>query len=177
MQGSWILIRLTYQQQLYWICRVCQVVCAVFLSIFFKNKSTPLLSFDFHFWLFVTQTLCLKKPWPALSLCRFKRERQSSEHGWDDQRAYICGRHEELYDVRSAQRWWRRRLQTALQCMHTCLPPVGLLRDISHGFLLDQVTSELHKRTFINRILFLSLIHIWRCRRIERCRSRWSPYH
>ena len=25
--------------------------------------------------------------------------------------------------------------------------------------------------------LFLSLIHIWRCRRIERCRSRWSPYH
>ena len=24
---------------------------------------------------------------------------------------------------------------------------------------------------------FLSLIHIWRCRRIERCRSRWSPYH
>ena len=25
--------------------------------------------------------------------------------------------------------------------------------------------------------LLLSLIHIWRCRRIERCRSRWSPYH
>ena len=25
--------------------------------------------------------------------------------------------------------------------------------------------------------LELSLIHIWRCRRIERCRSRWSPYH
>ena len=25
--------------------------------------------------------------------------------------------------------------------------------------------------------LTLSLIHIWRCRRIERCRSRWSPYH
>ena len=25
--------------------------------------------------------------------------------------------------------------------------------------------------------LDLSLIHIWRCRRIERCRSRWSPYH
>ena len=25
--------------------------------------------------------------------------------------------------------------------------------------------------------IYLSLIHIWRCRRIERCRSRWSPYH
>ena len=25
--------------------------------------------------------------------------------------------------------------------------------------------------------VYLSLIHIWRCRRIERCRSRWSPYH
>ena len=23
----------------------------------------------------------------------------------------------------------------------------------------------------------LSLIHIWRCRRTPRCRSRWSPYH
>ena len=26
-------------------------------------------------------------------------------------------------------------------------------------------------------ILFLSLIHIWRCRRYSLCRSRWSPYH
>eukprot|EP00826_Nyctotherus_ovalis_P032640 TRINITY_DN26297_c0_g1_i2.p3 TRINITY_DN26297_c0_g1~~TRINITY_DN26297_c0_g1_i2.p3 ORF type:complete len:110 (+),score=28.26 TRINITY_DN26297_c0_g1_i2:76-405(+) len=29
---------------------------------------------------------------------------------------------------------------------------------------------------FIKR-MELSLIHICRCRRIERCRSRWSPYH
>ena len=29
----------------------------------------------------------------------------------------------------------------------------------------------------IHAVLVLSLIHIWRCRRIERCRSRWSPYH
>eukprot|EP00826_Nyctotherus_ovalis_P010299 TRINITY_DN12729_c0_g6_i2.p1 TRINITY_DN12729_c0_g6~~TRINITY_DN12729_c0_g6_i2.p1 ORF type:complete len:215 (+),score=47.17 TRINITY_DN12729_c0_g6_i2:74-646(+) len=28
-----------------------------------------------------------------------------------------------------------------------------------------------------NGPLNLSLIHICRCRRIERCRSRWSPYH
>ena len=27
------------------------------------------------------------------------------------------------------------------------------------------------------RITYLSLIHIWRCRRRLRCRSRWSPYH
>ena len=26
-------------------------------------------------------------------------------------------------------------------------------------------------------LLSLSLIHIWRCRRLNRCRSRWSPYH
>ena len=25
--------------------------------------------------------------------------------------------------------------------------------------------------------LLLSLIHIWRCRRADTCRSRWSPYH
>ena len=29
----------------------------------------------------------------------------------------------------------------------------------------------------INFLLFLSLIHIWRCRRSYACRSRWSPYH
>ena len=29
----------------------------------------------------------------------------------------------------------------------------------------------------IRPVLMLSLIHIWRCRRIERCRSRRSPYH
>ena len=28
-----------------------------------------------------------------------------------------------------------------------------------------------------SRDLFLSLIHIWRCRRYSLCRSRWSPYH
>ena len=26
-------------------------------------------------------------------------------------------------------------------------------------------------------VVVLSLIHIWRCRRTPRCRSRWSPYH
>ena len=32
--------------------------------------------------------------------------------------------------------------------------------------------------TFMGHIWpYLSLIHIWRCRRIRRCRSRWSPYH
>ena len=30
---------------------------------------------------------------------------------------------------------------------------------------------------WIKTLYNLSLIHIWRCRRIERCRSRWSPYH
>ena len=31
---------------------------------------------------------------------------------------------------------------------------------------------------FLNTVAIkLSLIHIWRCRRRLRCRSRWSPYH
>ena len=28
-----------------------------------------------------------------------------------------------------------------------------------------------------SQVSWLSLIHIWRCRRRLRCRSRWSPYH
>eukprot|EP00826_Nyctotherus_ovalis_P043830 TRINITY_DN466_c0_g1_i8.p1 TRINITY_DN466_c0_g1~~TRINITY_DN466_c0_g1_i8.p1 ORF type:complete len:119 (-),score=46.28 TRINITY_DN466_c0_g1_i8:22-378(-) len=30
---------------------------------------------------------------------------------------------------------------------------------------------------FVLIVLFLSLIHICRCRRLLTCRSRWSPYH
>ena len=33
------------------------------------------------------------------------------------------------------------------------------------------------KLTFLLHIAYLSLIHIWRCRRSYACRSRWSPYH
>ena len=33
------------------------------------------------------------------------------------------------------------------------------------------------KRGEFSTIKDLSLIHIWRSRRKERCRSRWSPYH
>ena len=31
--------------------------------------------------------------------------------------------------------------------------------------------------TKVSVVTDLSLIHIWRCRRTLRCRSRWSPYH
>ena len=33
------------------------------------------------------------------------------------------------------------------------------------------------KKKFLILSFFLSLIHIWRCRRSTLCRSRWSPYH
>ena len=41
---------------------------------------------------------------------------------------------------------------------------------------LQEVASALSDGTIADPY-DLSLIHIWRCRRIERCRSRWSPYH
>ena len=47
-----------------------------------------------------------------------------------------------------------------------------LVRDFFRG--LAQQWRPGKKRNLVQR---LSLIHIWRCRRIERCRSRWSPYH
>ena len=39
--------------------------------------------------------------------------------------------------------------------------------------LLSELISLLKKIPSI----YLSLIHIWRCRRSYACRSRWSPYH
>ena len=39
------------------------------------------------------------------------------------------------------------------------------------------LTNLYHDRQLYNTTLYLSLIHIWRCRRSTLCRSRWSPYH
>ena len=36
---------------------------------------------------------------------------------------------------------------------------------------------HLVRLNMFSRLLQLSLIHIWRCRRSYACRSRWSPYH
>ena len=41
----------------------------------------------------------------------------------------------------------------------------------------DGQTDKRTGEAFSRAIQHLSLIHICRCRRIERCRSRWSPYH
>ena len=44
--------------------------------------------------------------------------------------------------------------------------------------LLSLFLSFLTDLSFTNVFIsFLSLIHIWRCRRSTLCRSRWSPYH
>ena len=61
-------------------------------------------------------------------------------------------------------------------------------RDFFHNYVLIPIKSSLNvlwhspKRTLLliqilNCTLYLSLIHIWRCRRYSLCRSRWSPYH
>ena len=41
----------------------------------------------------------------------------------------------------------------------------------------QELVGDGKKSEVLNYSVYLSLIHIWRCRRIERCRSRWSPYH
>eukprot|EP00826_Nyctotherus_ovalis_P041587 TRINITY_DN4216_c0_g1_i2.p1 TRINITY_DN4216_c0_g1~~TRINITY_DN4216_c0_g1_i2.p1 ORF type:complete len:340 (-),score=37.48 TRINITY_DN4216_c0_g1_i2:12-980(-) len=50
--------------------------------------------------------------------------------------------------------------------------------DGANKLFLELVSKVLLDPLNENRIDYiLSLIHICRCRRIERCRSRWSPYH
>ena len=46
-------------------------------------------------------------------------------------------------------------------------------------YILKCSSSSLHffSTPGTSLAFILSLIHIWRCRRIERCWSRWSPYH
>ena len=53
-------------------------------------------------------------------------------------------------------------------CVH---PPCWSTKSYS-GLWRMAVFEELHWQGG-----YLSLIHIWRCRRYAVCRSRWSPYH
>ena len=47
--------------------------------------------------------------------------------------------------------------------------------DVSKSMLAEDIAPNRIEKS--KRIVSLSLIHIWRCRRRLRCRSRWSPYH
>ena len=66
-----------------------------------------------------------------------------------------------------------KQLSEAVKCMITEIITLCKL------LLVNPATSAAGERSFSSarRLKTLSLIHIWRCRRIERCRSRWSPYH
>eukprot|EP00826_Nyctotherus_ovalis_P025508 TRINITY_DN19783_c0_g1_i1.p1 TRINITY_DN19783_c0_g1~~TRINITY_DN19783_c0_g1_i1.p1 ORF type:complete len:165 (+),score=43.73 TRINITY_DN19783_c0_g1_i1:299-793(+) len=47
----------------------------------------------------------------------------------------------------------------------------------SHNFHAYENYNHTTLSSLAPEPMYLSLIHICRCRRIERCRSRWSPYH
>ena len=78
---------------------------------------------------------------------------------------------------------FQSRIFTSLVCFLIVLHSfIGLwtvgtdyLTERTLGFLSKSLSkiAVLIQRTY----LFLSLIHICRCRRRLRCRSRWSPYH
>ena len=44
-------------------------------------------------------------------------------------------------------------------------------------FFFPILSIFMKKKVFSSAAILLSLIHIWRCRRLLTCRSRWSPYH
>ena len=65
---------------------------------------------------------------------------------------------------------------------------VSIVLNWHHWKLLQHNWAQLeHNSIIFDRVegwgnfsslpIFLSLIHIWRCRRSTLCRSRWSPYH
>ena len=57
-------------------------------------------------------------------------------------------------------------------------PPSYRGLKIIANFAYNQWHFSLDMKTkVVQHVQRLSLIHIWRCRRRLRCRSRWSPYH
>ena len=62
---------------------------------------------------------------------------------------------------------WKKMLMFEHQCTRWC----------ENSWYITDVYFPCSCLLPLWQIRELSLIHIWRCRRIERCRSRWSPYH
>ena len=57
------------------------------------------------------------------------------------------------------------------------IPPRWFVRRIVLYMLHEYQICVYSRLYHIDTIIYLSLIHIWRCRRSTLCRSRWSPYH
>ena len=69
-------------------------------------------------------------------------------------------------------RFWRMKESVLLIWQRFCSGQLSLPRfKALLGNLFPRDLSEARSTAS------LSLIHIWRCRRRLRCRSRWSPYH
>eukprot|EP00826_Nyctotherus_ovalis_P019577 TRINITY_DN16059_c0_g2_i1.p1 TRINITY_DN16059_c0_g2~~TRINITY_DN16059_c0_g2_i1.p1 ORF type:complete len:138 (-),score=21.31 TRINITY_DN16059_c0_g2_i1:18-431(-) len=60
-----------------------------------------------------------------------------------------------------------------LSTIWLCISSIPTTNSPEHNSFKESLFARLQRATVED----LSLIHICRCRRIERCRSRWSPYH
>ena len=78
----------------------------------------------------------------------------------------------QVWLVGDAPSLWNLRSKWPTPFEKRWLPPISAHNVSTVG---DSEKSSI--TTNIKSTTGLSLIHIWRCRRIERCRSRWSPYH
>ena len=68
----------------------------------------------------------------------------------------------------AARIWWFLWVFRALwPCSEGC----------SFWYFASLCGPHLQRTGVVTQSMLLSLIHIWRCRRRLRCRSRWSPYH
>ena len=90
----------------------------------------------------------------------------------------------------SFRRIKRPRQYLSIQPTLPCRNLGSLISELSLGIPLcrsalsevspQSITRESDTQPFFVRVqstFYLSLIHIWRCRRSTLCRSRWSPYH
>ena len=99
----------------------------------------------------------------SLKLQSLKPKSVPSVHFFQPKRYSFCT------STFSACRWKRDRAIFRTQNSRLLLFSWLILLYTSNGIIL--VTNA------VGRSETLSLIHIWRCRRRLRCRSRWSPYH
>ena len=82
-------------------------------------------------------------------------------------------------DISSKRVFWHTfKIKKGVKCLLKMFPNKDWKCDALK--MLIDTTGTVDRRPESGRprtVHTLSLIHIWRCRRIERCRSRWSPYH
>ena len=103
------------------------------------------------------------------------KEKSNRKQRWKEEQNLCCMKHD--YRHKNFKIYYNQGLQRTRLLDILTLIIQTTMKNTEMAVALAAATCTNVQQIMVADTVFLSLIHIWRCRRIERCRSRWSPYH